>query len=202
MTSSQKQKTQETVRHWLRQVLEARGWSASDLAQASGVSKSTVSRALHDDNFAPTTTTLAKISTAAGVPPPHFGSGPLIGFAEEDLRAIEPPAEPGELTPNEFWREVRGLGLAALGILPGDVVRIDMARAPAAGDVVCAQSYDIERGTARTILRLFDPPFLLTRALDPAAHAKPHLVDGVQVKIMGVVTRLERAFARQTPAGD
>lgn len=195
MTTSHKQESQDAVRQWLRHVLDAKNWTPSQLAQASGISKSTVSRALNDDTFVTTTTTLVKISNASGIPAPRIGaSTPATGFAEEELGAADPPEGVANLGANEFWREVRSTGLSAIGIIPGDVVRVDMAQVPQPGDVVCAQIYDHETGSARTVLRQFDPPFLQTRALDQAAHRRPVLVDGVQAKVMGVVTLLKRIF--------
>lgn len=191
MTTSQKRESQDAVRAWLRTLLESRNWTPSQLAARAGISKSTVSRAFHDDSFVTTTTTLAKIAAAAGIPAPRIGLGLATGFGEEDLRPIEPPAAPAP-TANQFWREVGSAGLVVLGILPGDAVLIDMAATPWRGAVVCAQLYDHEHGTARTVLRQYEPPFLQTRALEASAHRKPDLVDGTNVKIMGVVVQLKR----------
>lgn len=76
----------DQIRAWLRNTLEERkdltvqGW-----ADASGVSKSTIFRAMQEDTaFVASTRTLAKLAQAAGVAPPNLspnGDGPEPGGA-------------------------------------------------------------------------------------------------------------------------
>jgi hypothetical protein len=58
-----------------------------------------------------------------------------------------------------------------------------MAVKPRAGDVVAAHVYNLGRGTAETVLRLYDPPYLVTRSTDDAISLKPLLVDDERVRI-------------------
>jgi hypothetical protein len=119
------------------------------------------------------------------------------GFAEPELvpyggkiAAVErkPPDGHGRWT-------VRTRALDLVGILPGDVVEFDMGAEPREGDVVVAQVYDDETGTAATVLRIFLPPYLVVRSSDSGLQLRPVLVDaeGSKVKIMGAFSRLLRS---------
>ena len=76
------------------------------------------------------------------------------------------------------------------GILPGDVVLLDLNATPKPGDIVCAQVYDWKRMRAETVIRLFDraPPvdLLIPRSLDPAFRSTL-VVDGERVILKGVM---------------
>ncbi len=91
----------------------------------------------------------------------------------------------------DLW-QVKSRALELAGYLPGDFVVVDLDRAPAGGDVVCAQVYDWDTRTAQTILRLYEPPFLMP-ASQSALFRKPEIVDDDRVVIKGVVV----ASARQ-----
>lgn len=82
---------------------------------------------------------------------------------------------------------------------PGDIMIVDLNAEPVAGDIVCAQLYDFERGTAtRTVFRLFHPPFLVGAGREDGART-PHLIDG-NVGIKGVVELVIRRTRRSKPA--
>jgi transcriptional regulator with XRE-family HTH domain len=82
---------------------------------------------------------------------------------------------------------IRGRALVLAGYLPGDLVLVDHdINDPKRDAVVCAQVYDWEAASARTVLRLFAPPYLVAASPDPA-YRKPELVDGDRVMIKGVV---------------
>lgn len=42
---------------------------------------------------------------------------------------------------------------------------------------------------AATVLRIFDPPFIVTRSTDARAHATPVLVDGQRARIAAVMVK-------------
>jgi transcriptional regulator with XRE-family HTH domain len=185
------------VRRWLEQILEVRGWNAAQLARETGVSPSTISRALSDDKFVPSTGTIAKIAGATGIGlPADLG----LGTMASTRRFSEPEAEPfGDELPTtleqkedlDVWR-LKTRALDQIGYLPGDLVAVDRTAFPKTRDIVCAQVYDLVRDTAETVFREFDPPYLLTRTSDPKAHRKPLVVDDERVLIVGVVVRLSR----------
>ena len=179
---------QANTREWIKKVLERRGWTPNRLAKEAGVSPATIFRALNDDRFVTSTTTLEKIAAAAGVPSP-MQSG--TGFAEPDGITLVASQLPAILTPvlNQVPWELRTRAAELAGYLPGDVLLVDPDVAPASGDLVCAQVYNFQNGTAETVFRIFEPPYLIARTMDPSITAKPLLVDDERVKIWGVAVR-------------
>lgn len=183
--------TQSGLRSWLRQILEQTGWSPTRLAREANVSHTTITRMLDTDySGSMTATTIAKIARATGIP----ASGSLraavpAGFAEPEVEPIEQPG--AALTPDQSRWSIRGHSLELAGYLPGDQVIIDMSVAPRVNDVVIAQLYEPDTATAQTVLRLYQPPFLVTAAT-PEHGARPEAVDDETVRIMGVVIRMWR----------
>ena len=180
-------------RDWLRRVIAESGMKASAFARRAGVSDTTLTRFLNDDQYegALTPMTMAKLQAyVAEAAPPATGAtaagAPVEaeiwtpdGNREEAVRALiagRPSAYPFRLSTD---------AMHLAGLRSGDLAIVDMAELPRAGDVVCAQ---IEIGMgARTIFRLFQPPYLIAAANDPAAY-RPEIVDGERVRIAGVVT--------------
>ena len=120
------------------------------------------------------------------------------GLSESDLVEYRPRSSNGAIPPQDLaqrlypghnnasvWR-ITGRALEMAGYLPGDLVVVDLDRKAARGDAVCAQIYDLDNDTAQTVLRLFEPPYLVA-ASSRAEFRKPDLVDDERVKIMGVV---------------
>jgi transcriptional regulator with XRE-family HTH domain len=184
----------DNIRAWLRQVLETKGWTPNQLAKAAQVSASTLSRALNDDRFTTGIPTIEKVVRATGLPPPEgigitkgkLGTG---GFREPEATPMPARSSDNDADPNlSEWRlNSRALELA--GYLPGDFVELNQTLAPSGDDVVCAQVYDISRGTAETVFRIFDPPYLVTRSLDERVSRKPLLIDNERVRVVGTVVR-------------
>lgn len=87
----------------------------------------------------------------------------------------------------EIWR-VKSRAMAMAGYLEGDFILVDQRSADQAksGDVVIAQVYDWDVGSAVTLLRRYEPPVLAAASTDPADW-KAHVVDHRNVKIMGLV---------------
>lgn len=78
--------------------------------------------------------------------------------------------------------------LALIGFRKGDFILVEphcIDRAQT-GDVVLAKVYDRTEGEARTLLREYQAPVLVSCSPDPAAR-KVHLVDGSNVAITGRV---------------
>jgi hypothetical protein len=96
--------------------------------------------------------------------------------------------------PNADLWEIRGRALDLAGLLPGDVVAVDLGRSEfKTGDVVCAQIYDWQKGSATTVFRIYEPPYLVALSTDPQ-HRKPVLVDGEQVLLKGRVVASFREY--------
>ena len=122
-----------------------------------------------------------------------------LGFRENDLVEYRPPPEqetyvanvvhalyPGRHPAANVW-QIRGPALELAGYLDDDLVIVDLNRIEArAGDVVCAQIYDAQRATAHTIIRIYEPPYLIAMSNDPA-YRKPELVDEDRVVIKGLI---------------
>lgn len=95
------------------------------------------------------------------------------------------------MTADQYVAAVNTRALALLGLMPGDEILFDMGTQAVAGDVVQAQIYG---GTgAETVLRIYDPPYLVARSLDASA-PKPVAVDGERVRIAAVALRLHRSL--------
>lgn len=116
------------------------------------------------------------------------------GFAEGDVTAYEggiPPLEERMPPARGRWL-IRSRALDLAGILPGDIVEFDLNEMqPPRGTVVVAQHYRPDRPGADTVLRLYEPPYLLVRSTDPAIDQRP-LEIGDQAVIMGAFLRLYR----------
>jgi DNA-binding phage protein len=189
------------MRAWLEEVLRQTGLKPTPLAKAAGLAPSTILRALDPSGASVLDTrTIAKIVDKFQVagPPTHSSVPANGGLAESEL-TFEPDdaghAFAGEpLTPTQgLWRvHTRLLDLA--GYLPGDVLLADSATRARPGDVVVAQHID-GTGTAETLLRVYDPPYLLTDPVERNLRRKPLLVDGERVSIWGVVVKTLRLRA-------
>lgn len=87
----------------------------------------------------------------------------------------------------DVW-EVRSRSLSLAGYLPGDRILVDL-RAPeraADGSVVVAQVYDVFSGTAKTVLRQFQRPALVSHSSNPDDWTT-WVVDEKNASIRGVV---------------
>jgi hypothetical protein len=81
------------------------------------------------------------------------------------------------------------------GYLVGDILISDKAVQPQAGDAVVAQVYDLKTGTAETVFRILEAPYLVAASSDPALR-KPLLVDNDRVIVMGTITQSFRSRRR------
>lgn len=189
----------EQIRQWLEGVIKQTGLKPTPLAKEAGLAPSTLLRALDPDN--PTALerrSIAKIVARFNVAPPFApGAAPAgypPGFSEDELLAPEddaPVFEGAHLTPNQYVRTINTRALELAGYLPGDVALFDMSVTARDGDAVAANVYNLQGG-ADTVLRIFEPPYLVTRTMDREIASKPRLVDGEHVRIMAVLVKLIR----------
>lgn len=193
--------TSRQHRDYLRLVLDRTDMKATPLAQKLGIAPSTLTRLLRQPDDSTVTLhahTLRKLEEFSGIP---FGSGGEHagsvrgGFREEavpfDAKGADPALSAAlkalmagrrAATP---WT-VRTRSLEGLGILPGDIVIVDLGIRAQSGNTVCAQVYDVRRGTAETVLRVYEPPFLVAASFDENLR-RPLFVDDNNVAIKGVV---------------
>lgn len=190
---------QDAIRRWIETIMQRHRVEIPAVAARSGVAASTIYRWLEPDyQFTPSLTSLRKIARAFDAPMPAIeGQQTTLGFAEQDLTAFDHKQDFAGLPagPNQGRWRVNTRALELAGYLPGDVVLVDQAVAPRPNDVVCAQVYDFKSGSADTKLRVFQPPYLVTLTMDPAASDMPLLVDGQRVVIVGTVIRSVRMRA-------
>lgn len=120
--------------------------------------------------------------------PASFGSADLA----TDLAALLAP----RCRAPALWR-VHSRALEDLGYLPGDLILLDLGRdRPDAGDVVVAQLYDWTASDARTLLRLYEPPYLVAACRDRTL-LTPHRADADGIAVKGIAVACIRC--RLTP---
>jgi len=191
---------QQRQRAWLAEVVAATKLKPSQIADAAGVSDTTLTRLLNNPEYKGTLSqiTIDRIKSTYKLPGPEDYAGTrrptLLGFSEAER--FDPKREKGELSrmvtailqarPGvDPWR-LKTNALELSGYLPGDVLFVDLNAIAKPQDAVCAQVYDWQRGSAQTVWRIFDPPFLVGSALDRTAY-KPLLVDNERVAVKGVI---------------
>lgn len=185
--------TQELLRGWIDRIRAERGWSRTQLAHQAGLTTSTVTRLFRNDYKGTlNAATIAKLSRATGISaPPNLGGieGAVTGFHEPEIT----PAVAGEYhsSPNLTDWIINGNSLVLAGYMPGDRITVDDSASPKPGDVVVAQLYNNERGTAETVIRIWQPPYLTTASIT-VEDRKPVLVDGQNALIRGVVIKMLR----------
>lgn len=186
----------EAIRSWLKEVVSITGLRPTPLAKAAGLAPSTLLRALDPEHPGSLERrSIEKIVEKFKVAPPGMYNEPQSRqprFAEDeldhfDLRESLVPLEADE-TPLRL--KARSLDLA--GYLPGDIVIANQKIIPRPRDVVIASVIDQRSGKTETVLRVYDPPYLLTESSDPSARHKPLLVDNDRISIWATVVRAVR----------
>jgi hypothetical protein len=195
--------TVEIHRAWADWLVRKTGKKVSPLATEAGLSATTIARAKDEDfkGFAPRT--IDAVMAAHNVPSPEQWA---MGLAEDDAAPWDgpPPDEfnlktlSAKATAADIWR-VETDELAGLGYRRGDAILVDLSETPRKGDVVVAQIYDMQYGRAKTVLRLFNGPYLTTANMR-GEPGEILMVDGGQVAVKGVVTALLRLRPRRPNA--
>lgn len=197
--------TKRELKSWVRALADHTGLAPSTFGKRAGMSGSTVTRFLaSDDDSMLSTDKIAMLAKYAGVKPLEFPGRRGAGFAEVEA---EPYREPDvlnaldgsaraikELCAGRNGRDpwtVRTALLDMVGVLPGDVVIVDLSKRAKAGDLVCAQVYDWRADRADTIMRMYDPPFLVSQS-HTLPSTKPLMVDDDTVIIKGVIDAVIR----------
>lgn len=196
----------ERARHmaWLDWVGSRTGKSDTALAKEAGQSENTLTRFRSRDGAVLSGLTIRLICELTGLPGPETYLLPSSAGFSEEATAYKLPAkhEPETLIARMVALAIRdrsnvstwilkSRSIEAAGYLPGDVLISDASVAPMAGDIVCAQIYDLRQATAETIFRLYEPPYLIS-ASNESALRKPLLVDNERVIVMGTVTETFR----------
>lgn len=194
----------ETIREWLLVIMDKHAVSQRQIGLRSGVSPTTINRALDaDGNFVMSTTIISKISAAFGeAPPSALGSGnaaqhrPSFQLGDLEAAPVNILGFPTLPATNLYRARVVSEVLNLDGFRPGDICDFDMDVKPEAGDFVVAQQHLLQTGgQAITVLRIYQPPYLLTRSTDLTVDHRPLYVDNERVVIVGTFVRLLRERA-------
>lgn len=194
---------------WFKKRMRIAGQTHESLAQALGRDRAVVSRILNGHQLmkpdqaeviaehleAP----LDEVLREAGIFSENAAPVGQPGFAEADVAPFAPEKASGSVAAMvaasvgregagvDIWR-VKTSAMSLAGYLPGDFMLVDAHKADQcmAGDIVIAQVYDWQIGSATTLLRRWQPPVLVAASTDPKDE-KVHVVDGNNVMIKGKV---------------
>lgn len=196
---------QRETKEWIRSVARHMNLSPSQLALSSGMAASTLTRFLNDltNTVGITQSSLEKVAKYSGFRPHQMPGRARAGMAEPDtvplqhettewpnwISAAVQAAKAGK-NGVEAW-VMKGAALDGIGVMPGDIVLIDLNARPSTGDVVLAQLLDFATGTAETVMRLYQAPFITTHSLR-LGPGRPEHVDEERVTIAGVRVGLLR----------
>jgi hypothetical protein len=195
--------TAQLHRDWLKSLPDRTGKSLTRIADEIGIARTTLTRPVKKGDEGISTlhaSTIEKVARHLGVAPPDLGIDetpprparrslaeeaiPFVADNGGDLAAAV-RALIGDRRNADPWI-IKSRALETAGFLPGDIVIVDLNATPRAGDAVCAQVFDWQRGTAETIMRLFQPPYLVAATFDETLR-KPFVVDDDQVIVKGVL---------------
>lgn len=186
---------------WVKAVMSYLGVkSANALALLAGVNPANIQRPLspgYKGKFGPDT--IHAIARAANLRPMQFPNRPAgLGEADAVPYVFAPNANAidanfdravRELTMGRNGRDpwvMRSYALETSGIMPGDVLIVDLNLQAQPKDIVCAQLYQWSKMDAETVFRVYEPPYLLLNSARLGT-ARPIAVDGNDVVIRGVV---------------
>lgn len=191
---------------WIRAVERYLGVSTTELARRAKLAPSTLQRPLNDKGWTGMVSgkTLAAVADAAGLRPLEFPN-PTIGLNEPEAVPFVYDERADAIASN-FDRAIRELvrgrngrdawvmhsyALELAGVLPGDVLIVDMNLTARPKDIVCAQLYQWSAMKADTVFRIYEPPYLMTSSMRYGTQ-KPVPVDDQDAVIKGVVDGIFR----------
>lgn len=220
---ARKDKLRAAQQSWLEEIERTLEATPSEIARLADISPATLTRMRYKDGYngtlsaaivdrieagtgiaAPAEVRPKKWQRPDGAPALRPAEAPAGGFSDQEAEPYVAPK--GDPMANLVTAAVAGrvhvvpwtLRSRALEdelCQPGDIMIVDLNAEPVAGDIVCAQLYDFERGSAtRTVFRLYHPPFLVGAGREDGART-PHLIDA-NVGIKGVVELVIRRTRR------
>lgn len=190
---------------WVRAVMAHLGVaSANALAVMAGVNPANIQRPLspgYKGKFG--VDTIAKIAAAANLRPMEFPGRPgglseaeTVPFRYDAIGALESNIDRAvrEMCKGRNGRDpwvMRSHALEGSGILPGDILIVDMNLQAKPKDIVCAQVYQWAQHKAETVFRVYEPPYLLVNSPRYGTQ-RPLVVDDRDVMVRGVVDAVLR----------
>ncbi|HEY4775484.1 MAG TPA: helix-turn-helix transcriptional regulator [Xanthobacteraceae bacterium] len=192
---------------WIVEILRVRQWTPTELARRAGISQPTLTRFLNDPLNKSTlhARTIEKIARATGVasyaaPSAEAGAlatpggGDISELATDNIFPTDIDAALRALIAgraNIFSTRMRTRALESAGVMPNDILVIDMNEPPKRGDTVCAQVYSWPNMRAETVMRVYEPPYLVAATFDKEL-LRPYYVDDEKVIVKGTVIGLIR----------
>lgn len=188
----------EVWRRRLRQVVGDHG-GPSSVARLAEIPLQTLKNHLNGRTKKPPMASLQRIAATCGVSFAWLAGegserapvavapsqlGPSVS-AEDEVEPIEVAGAPAD----SFWR-LKMPVLDLEHVLAGDVIQFSPSVRPRRDDFVLAEVKSGKK--VRRVVRLYEPPFLVTRSSDPAVTKAPLEVDGEGVRIVGVFVELRR----------
>lgn len=191
---------------WIKAVQTHLGVSLTEMARRAKIAPSTLQRPVNDPAYSGMVSgrTMAAVAKVAGLNVMEFPAR-MRGLAENDAapfvyddnsdaldninRAVR------ELVRGRNGREpwvMKSYALELAGVMPDDIMIVDMNRQPRPRDIVRAEISDWTGQKSETVFRIYDPPFLVTHSMR-AGIEKPVAVDNAAVVIKGVVDAVLRA---------
>jgi hypothetical protein len=209
-TADDEHDTDAAIRRWLLEVIAQTGLKATPLAKAAGLAPSTLLRALdpkHPGSLE--TRSIEKIVNTFHVSPPEMFSSrtrddkliSVVGMTghatsrrrEKEVLEMGKDAVP-ELgaTKDQFVYTLNTDAISTFGYLPGDIILVDTKVKGRTGDAVLGQMASPYGGVSELVLRLYDPPYLISGARAVSLYHKPLLIDNERVLVLGVVIKTMR----------
>lgn len=201
LIADSKDMVREAQLAFVRRVLDRTGITQTELATRIQRDPSTLSKFLSGKarrGHTLTAETITAIEQVTGIAFAENVGASLApkGFGEPDASPYQAAVRAGDLMDAmlrtltdqnavDAW-VMKSRALESIGILPGDILIVDLNAAPRSGQIVCAQIYDWPNNQARTVMRLYESPFLVAATQDRGL-MRPHLVDNDDVIIRGVV---------------
>jgi hypothetical protein len=184
-------------RDFLRLVVEKTGVKPTPLAEKIGVAPSTLTQIYNEPENGKATlraTTIAKLESFSGIAAPTIELPDGAGLREDAI----PYRESGDTSLAPIIKAIVGnrknidpwtmqtRALECAGFMPGGTILVDLSTPPKTGEPCCAQVYDWRGGKAETVMRIFEPPYLVAATFD-ANLRKPLLVDSERVIVKGLI---------------
>jgi hypothetical protein len=186
----------ERQREWVGKLLAHLRTNANQLALQAKISPSTLSKFLAGSraDHLLNSHTIAKLGRAAGF---AFPEAPEPGTPRSLAESDAFPYRPDDSLQDDAFVAAKALcrghngrdpwimssqALAEIGVLPGDIMVVDLNETAREGDVVCVQSYS--GGAVATVFRVYRHPFLI--GAGPGARL-PLLSDARSAQVRGVV---------------
>jgi hypothetical protein len=185
----------QTHRKWVQWLARREGKKLTPLAIDAGLSSTTLTRSTEVDFAGFLPRTISKVVKFYNVPPPDVWA---LGFSENDVSQWHGPSP--EFKIEKYRKKSSGLDtwivetdvLASVGIKRGDQIIVDLninslSKGLVNGDIVVAQQHDVLRGSAKTLLRLYNREILTVATMTGGEDEILYVQSGT-VTIMGVVT--------------